>query len=71
MMEISLDMAREVLIDYLVGISAYECKECGTEFFMIEGNKARYCPACKSENVVYSGERDVELLDWGVRRADV
>jgi len=67
MMEISLDMAREALQDYLEHIFAYRCNSCGLEFYFVD-DTAKFCPKCGGMHVEPQYNRDVELLDWGYRR---
>jgi|Deesub1362B_J571_1020462.scaffolds.fasta_scaffold00781_26 rubrerythrin len=68
MMEISLDAAREALIDHIHELVAYRCESCGAEFYF-EDDTAKLCPKCGFlAKPAY--ERDVELLDWGIRKGD-
>ena len=62
-----LDIARERLIDYIIPVVAYVCKECEVEFYY-EDDTARFCPRCGGKKIEVLYEWDVELLDWGWRR---
>jgi len=61
---VELDEARERLIDFIIGLVAYFCKNCRSEFYF-EDDTAKFCPKCRSSEVKVEYERDVELLDWG------
>ncbi len=68
MMQLDLDTAREALADYISELVAYRCEnpDCRAEFYFRD-DTAKLCPVCGSiAKPAY--ERDVELLDWGIRR---
>lgn len=66
----TIDNALEVLKDYRYDIVAIYCDECGIEFYFVD-DTARFCPNCGSANIKPKYDRDVELLDFGLRRGQM
>lgn len=59
----NLDVAKEVLLDYILSATVYRCKVCRAEFFTVELETAKLCPFCTGE-VFVDEKRRVEIIDF-------